>query len=205
MNVLRRGVCSVIRKPIKSILLLLVVVVISSFFVAGLASQSASVNVQDSTRQAVGATFRLELSEANRHTRLDEAAEKIGEGKEGTYGGVTTKKFADGASGVLTDNSFETVIPEDAEKIAKVKGIEEYNLLTVATVVNPVNFKRIEDPDMDQSQDFGGVNLKGNRIMEMDMDVAAGKIKMVDGRMTTKEDKDVCVISKELAEWLESW
>ena len=65
MNVLRRGVCSVIRKPIKSILLLLVIVVISSFFVAGLASQSASVNVQDSTRQAVGATFRLELSEAN--------------------------------------------------------------------------------------------------------------------------------------------
>lgn len=36
--------------------------------------------------------------------------------------------------------------------------------------------------------------------MEMDMDVAAGKIKLVDGRMTTKEDKDVCVISKELAE-----
>ena len=63
-----------------------------------------------------------------------------------------------------------------------------------------MNFKRIEDSDMDQSQDFGGVNLRGNRIMEMDMDVAAGKIKLVDGRMTTKEDKDVCVISKELAE-----
>ena len=76
----------------------------------------------------------------------------------------------------FVDNSFETVIPKDAEQIAKVKGIEEYNLITVATVVNPVNFKRIEDPDMDQSQDFGGVNLRGNRIMEMDMDVAAGKI-----------------------------
>ena len=56
MNVLRRGAYSVVRKPIKSILLLLVVVVISSFFMAGLAGQSASVNVQDSTRQAVGAT-----------------------------------------------------------------------------------------------------------------------------------------------------
>ena len=112
----------------------------------------------------------------------------------------TNYRLENGAYGVSTDNSFETVIPKDAEQIAKVKGIEEYNLLTVATVVNPVNFKRIEDPDMDQSQDFGGVNLKGNRIMEMDMDVAAGKIKMVDGRMTTKEDKDVCVISKELAE-----
>ena len=51
MNILRRGMCSIIRKPIKSLLLLLVVVVISSFFIAGLASQSASVNVQDSTRQ----------------------------------------------------------------------------------------------------------------------------------------------------------
>ena len=45
MNVLRRGVCSVIRKPIKSILLLLVVVVISSFFMAGVGSQSARGNV----------------------------------------------------------------------------------------------------------------------------------------------------------------
>ena len=58
MNVLRRGAYSVVRKPIKSILLLLVVVVISSFFMAGLASQSASVNVQDSTRQAASSLRR---------------------------------------------------------------------------------------------------------------------------------------------------
>lgn len=50
---------------------------------AGLASQSASVNVQDSTRQAVGATFRLELSEANRHTRLEEATEKLEKERKG--------------------------------------------------------------------------------------------------------------------------
>ena len=56
MSILRRGMCSITRKPVKSLLLLLVVVVISSFFMAGLASRSASVNVQDSTRQAVGAT-----------------------------------------------------------------------------------------------------------------------------------------------------
>ena len=45
------------------------------------------------------------------------------------------------------------------KKIAQVEGIEEYNLITIATVVNPVNFSRIEDPDMDQSTDVGGVNL----------------------------------------------
>lgn len=160
MNFAQRGVRSVIRKPIKSILLLLVVVVISSFFMSGIASQSANINTQDSTRQAVGATFRLELNEANRHTRLDEAAEHLGSAAEGNYGGVYFFQTQDGSSGVSTDNSFETILPEDAERIAETEGIEEYNLTTVATVVNPVNFKRIEDPDMDQSQDFGGVNLK---------------------------------------------
>ena len=160
MSILRRGMCSITRKPVKSLLLLLVVVVISSFFMAGLASRSASVNVQDSTRQAVGATFRLELNEANRHTRLEEASKITG--AEGDYEGVHNYRLENGAYGVSTDNSFETVIPKDAEQIAK----EEYNLITVATVVNPVNFKRIEDSDMDQSQDFGGVNLRGNRIME---------------------------------------
>lgn len=200
MNFIQRGIRSVIRKPVKSILLLLVVVVISSFYMSGMASQSASINTQDSTRQAVGATFRLELSEANRHTRLEEAAEHLGDKTEGSYNGVHFFQTENGMSGVSTDNSFETIIAEDAEKIAETEGIEEYNLTTVATVVNPVNFKRIEDPDMDQSQDYGGVNLVGNRIMEMDMNVSGGKIKIIDGRMTTKDDKDVCVISKELAE-----
>lgn len=200
MNFIQRGVRSVIRKPVKSILLLLVVVVISSFYMSGMASQSASINTQDSTRQAVGATFRLELNEANRHTRLTEAAEQLGDKTEGSYNGIHFFQTENGMSGVSTDNSFETIIAEDAEKIAETEGIEEYNLTTVATVVNPVNFNRIEDPDMDQSQDFGGVNLIGNRIMEMDMNVSDGKIKIIDGRMTTKNDKDVCVISKELAE-----
>ena len=84
MNVVQRGLRSIIRKPVKSILLLLVVVVISSSFMAGLAGQSASIKTQDATRQAVGATFRLEGNEANRHKRLDEAAKKISEGKDGT-------------------------------------------------------------------------------------------------------------------------
>lgn len=201
MNVVQRGLRSIIRKPVKSILLLLVVVVISSSFMAGLAGQSASIKTQDATRQAVGATFRLEGNEANRHKRLDEAAKKISEGKDGTYNGVIFKHFADGSSMVKTDNSFETIKPEDAEKIAQVDGIEEYNLITVSTVVNPVNFKRIEDSDVDQSNDLGGVNIRGNRIMEMDMDVSAGKIEIVDGRMIQENETNVCVISEKLAQF----
>ena len=199
MNIMQRGFRSIIRKPIKSILLLLVVVVISSFFMAGLSGQSANIKTQDATRQAVGATFRLEENEANRHKRIDEATKIIGEDKEGTYGGFTQKQLPNGAWMGKADNSFETIKPEDAQKIAGVDGIEAYNLITVSTPVNPVNFKRIEDPDVDQSSDLGVVNVRGNRIMEMDMDVASGKIKLVEGRMIKENETDVCVVSEELA------
>lgn len=199
MNIIQRGVRSVIRKPIKSILLVLVVIVISSFFMAGLASLSASVHTQDSTRQAVGATFRLELSETNRQKRLEEACEKLGN-KEGEYNGVTVEHLSNGMWKISADNSFQTVLLDDAEKLAQTEGIEAYNLITAATAVNPVNFKRIEEPNKEQSNDLNGVNLRGNRIMEMDMDVAAGKIALVKGRMIGQEDKDVCIISQELAD-----
>lgn len=199
MNILQRGVRSVIRKPIKSILLLLTVIVISSFFMAGLTSQSASINVQDSTRQAVGATFRLELSETNRQKRLDEAVEAL-DSKEGEYNGVTVEQLPSGIWKIFVDNSFQTIKLDDVEKLSQVKGIENYNLITAITAVNPINFKRIEDVEKDQSSDQKGVNLRGNRIMDMDMDVAAGKIKLTEGRLVNSKDKDVCVISKELAE-----
>ena len=171
----------------------------SGLFLGAMASRSASIYTQDATRQAIGATFRIEGNEENRRKRLDQAMDVLGD-REGSYGGVTHKWLENGADMVVTDNSFETVKEDDVKKIAQVEGIEEYNLITIATVVNPVNFSRIEDSDMDQSTDVGGVNLRGNRIMEMDMDVSAGKISLIEGRMIEKDDRDVCVISKELAE-----
>lgn len=199
MNVMQRAFRSIIRKPVKSILLLLVVLVISSFFMAGLSGQSANIRTQDATRQAVGATFRLEENEANRHKRMDEATKIIGEEKEGTYGGFTQKQLPNGSWLGKADNSFETIKPEDAEKIAEVEGIESYNLITISTAVGPVNFSRIEDSDVDQSNDLGGVNVRGNRIMDMDMDVSSEKIKLVEGRMIKEDETDVCVVSEELA------
>ena len=181
------------------VLLLFIVIVMSGLFLGAMASRSASIYTQDATRQAIGATFRIEGNEENRRKRLDQAMDVLGD-REGSYGGVTHKWLENGADMVVTDNSFETVKEDDVKKIAQVEGIEEYNLITIATVVNPVNFSRIEDPDMDQSTDVGGVNLRGNRIMEMDMDVSAGKISLIEGRMIEKDDRDVCVISKELAE-----
>ena len=62
------------------------------------------------------------------------------------------------------------------------------------------NFERIEDADADQTNDFQGVALIGNRDMSMDANVLSGNVTILQGRMTTKDDANVCVISEELAE-----
>ncbi len=193
---------SVIRKPVKSILLLLVVCVISVFLLSAMACKNASVAVQDKTRQAVGAGLLLVENEANRHTRLDRITKEIGE-KEGSLNGVHQLKIETSAGPawmVYTDHAFETLRLEDIIKIAAVSGISDYNIATVPTAVNPVNFSRIEDPDMDQTADKLGVSLIGNRDMAMDFNVLSGNVTIKEGRMVTREDQNVCVISEELAQ-----
>ena len=106
MNVLQRGVRSVLRKPIKSIILLFIVIVMSGLFLGAMASRSASIYTQDATRQAIGATFRIEGNEENRRKRLDQAMDVLGD-REGSYGGVTHKWLENGADMVVTDNSFD--------------------------------------------------------------------------------------------------
>lgn len=201
MNCVQLAWRSVIRKPVKSILLLLVVWVISIFMLSGMASKDANVAVQDKTRQAVGAGLLLVENEANRHIRLDQITSRIGE-KEGGLEGVRQEKI-DSAAGtswmVTTDNSFETLRLSDIEKIAEVSGISDYNIATVPTAVNPFDFSRIEDPDVDQTADKLGVTLVGNRDMAMDFNVLSGNVSIKEGRMVTRKDKDVCVVSEELA------
>ena len=53
----------------------------------------------------------------------------------------------------------------------KQKELADYNITTATTPVNPVNFKRIEDKDVDQSVDEGGVSLIGNKDMKLDRNV----------------------------------
>lgn len=203
MNSIQRAWRSVIRKPIKSLLLLVVIVTIGLFLLCGMATRNASVQTQDKTRQAVGAGLRLDENETNRSKRLTECSDMIGDGEEGSYGGVHEKKL-ENAYGtqwmVTTDNSFETLQMADIEKIAAVPGIADYNISTCITPVNPVNFDRIEDPDTDQHNDLGGVALIGDRKMDLDSNVLSGNVTIKDGRMIGINDQNACVISEQLAE-----
>ena len=78
MNSVQRAWRCVVRKPIKSLLLLFVIAAISLFILCGIACRNASVQTQDTTRQAVGAGLRLDANEKNRTKRMIECSNKIG-------------------------------------------------------------------------------------------------------------------------------
>ena len=200
MNVFGLSIRSVLRKRAKTVLLLLIIFITSVFIFAGWACKYASIQTQNESKQAIGASFRLEENEANRHVRMEELSEQIGEGISGSAGGYHKEQLVSGSWQTWTDNSFETLLMEDILRIAEVDGVEEYNITTANTVVNPVNFERIEDKDVDQYSDQQGVSLRGNLCMELDFDVQKGNIEVKEGRMITSEDKDVCVVSREIAD-----
>lgn len=193
---------SVIRKPVKSVLLFVTVFTISLLLLSGMSSGKATIQMQDNTRQAIGAGLLLEENEADRHRRIDELSGQL-DHKEGSVGGYHQEKII--INGVeswrtWTDNSFETLLVGDIEKIASTEGIADYNISTVTIAARPVDFIRIEDEDVDQYSDLGGVSLIGNKDMSMDSNFLSGNAFITDGRMIKEGEKDVCVISVELAD-----
>ena len=200
MNIFSLSIRCLARKKARTVLLFCIVFVASSFIYAGWACRSASIQTQTEGKRAVGASFRLEENEADRHDRMAVLSAQIGAGQNGSAGGYHQEQLPTGDWMTWGDNSFETILIEDIETLASQEGIAEYNITTGNTVVNPVNFQRIEDPDVEKYGDENWVSLRGNLEMRLDMDVQGGNIEVREGRMITAEDKDVCVISRELAD-----
>lgn len=206
MNILQRAARSCFRKPVKSILLLLVVFLISLLFLSGMSSRLATIATKDSTRQAIGSGFLLEYNPEYRSQRIEEASQEIDrlyEDGQGEYNGYHQQKTTVNGYEVWqswTNSSFESLKVEDIETIASVDGVSDYNITTAPTAVKQSNFERIEDADVDQANDFQGVTLIGNLDMAMDEHVLSGNVTIKEGRITTKDDTNVCVISEELAE-----
>ena len=202
MNGFRLAWRSVIRKPAKSVLLFVTVFIISLLLLSAISSGKATIQMQDNTRQAIGAGLLLVENEADRHRRIDALASQLAH-EEGSAGGYHQEKIT--INGVeswrtWTDHSFETLLAEDIERIAGTEGIAGYNITTVTTAVRPVGFIRIEDEDVDPYSDLGGVSLIGNKDMSLDSNFLSGNAYITEGRMIKEGEKDVCVVSAELAE-----
>ncbi|MFR5585634.1 MAG: ABC transporter permease [[Clostridium] scindens] len=207
MNSIQMAWRCVLRKPVKSILLLLTVFIIKPLFTRWHGQQ----------KNANNRSFRIPLGELSAPGFSPEEnegkpscadrgiiIEKIGENKEEKpSGGYYQKKtIINGTENWQsgTDNSFETLLMEDIQKIAEnFAGISAYNITTGTMAANPVNFERIADADVDQNGDIQGVSLIGSLDMTMDSNVLSGNLSVKTGRMITGRDSDVCVISEELA------
>ena len=151
MNSFQMAWRSVIRKPVKSILLFFVVFMISLFFLSGMASRNASIATQNKTKQAVGAGFLIEANEANKRNRADEILEKKTEGEEGNFDGVNVEKI---------ETNYGTswrVSYEDVDQSS--------DLLCVSLIGN-------KDMALDANVLSGNVTMKeGRMITEEDVDV----------------------------------
>lgn len=203
MSVFSLSICCLVRKKTKTFLLFTIVFIMSCFIYAGWSCKSANVQTQTEGKQAIGASFRMEANEEDRHDRSAEAIKKIGKNQNGSADGTHVEQLVSGDWMIWHDNFFESLQMEDIEILSRQEGIVEHNITTANIVVNPVNFLRIEDPDMDRHGDVSGVTLRGNLEMRLDFDVQNGNIEIKEGRMITSEDaegEDVCVISEELAE-----
>lgn len=194
-----RALRSIIRRPARSLIMIVLVALIGALLMTGMSSANAVVTTQEATRQDIGAGFLLRLNDADRRRRLDEGYERLGE-SEGQWQGYRQTKLENGQWVVSTDHSFDTLLADDIATLAGVEGVSDYNVVTMATPVNPVDFARIEDADADQSADIGGVTLRGERNMALDTDVSSGAVRLVTGRWIEPDDDGVCVISRELAE-----
>lgn len=60
MNTLQRAWRSLFRHPVRSCLLVLITSIISVFLIAAMAGKEANMQMQDKTRQALGAGLRLD-------------------------------------------------------------------------------------------------------------------------------------------------
>ena len=200
MSVFSLSLRSVLRKRGRTTLLTAIVFILTVFLFAGWSCKNATIQTQDETRRAIGASFRLEGNEANRHTRTEALSAQIGDGISGSAGGYHQEQMPNGDWLTWVDHSFDTLLLPDIETIAALDGVAEYNIITANTVVNPVNFKRIEDSDVDQSKDQRGVSLRGERDLRQDLEAQKGNLYLIAGKAITPEDHDVCVVAKDLAE-----
>lgn len=185
MNFFNRAVLSVSRKKTKTILLMLIVMTIFCFEVAIITCKNANIMVQKEAGDIIERSFRLELNDTDYHQRLEK---------------VPVTRLPNGATLSQTpNNQFESILMEDIKLIAGLQGIDSYNITTATFAANPVNFRRIEDENTDQYNDMGGITLRGNLDMQKDKDVISGTLQLKEGRWANVSDKNVCVISEELA------
>ena len=176
------------RHPMRSALLVGIVALCSCLLLSSFATLSASVRTQSDGSEAASGSYRVELDVGNLRKRMAELPPEYSHVDES--GNWWTE---------LPDNAFESVLLADMEKLGEAEGVSAWSMVSVPVPASIPDLQRIEDPDRDQTYDYGGVNVVGARDVSMEQNVVAGNVAISEGRWPEVGDEHVVAISEELA------
>ena len=188
LGIASRAVRSVRRHPMRSALLVGIVALCSCLLLSSFATLSASVRTQADGSEAASGSYRVELDVGNLRKRMAELPPEYSHVDES--GNWWTE---------LPDNAFESVLLADMEKLGEAEGVSAWSMVSVPVPASIPDLQRIEDPDRDQTYDYGGVNVVGARDVSMEQNVVAGNVAISEGRWPEVGDEHVVAISEELA------
>lgn len=178
MNYWKRARNSIFRTKGKSLILFAVIFVLGNVIAGAIAIQQSTANVEKKMKQQLGATVAPELD-------LEKLMEQNGE-SQAIKGPESLKE--------------ETIKKMGASPYVK---DYDYSYLTYLNVKKFKTYELKQEGNMQISSPYKSMMLKGSNSTEP-MDFKNKKVKLVDGRMLTKEElkgkKPVAVISKKVAD-----
>lgn len=188
MNIFKCGWYSVVRKPIKSIILVLILYSISSLLLISVGIYYQQSTVQQKMKDQVSGTLRLEINQEYLQKQIEEHPTNYSvEIQEGMYIGAEPPLFS-------------TIFKEDIHKLSQIDGVSHYNIVSQMLAVTPVDFYNLKF-DTVQSQDEQ-VNLQGSSNPALLDENIQKLITLEEGKWSDSSDLKEnyqLVISKDLA------
>ena len=181
MNFTKRAGLYCLRQWFKTLILFLVLATIATFVLTGVAIRDASEGATTNVQTAIGGKINLEL----------DTEKGMSGGQSNAWGGMTYSYNGD----LITNDIVEA--------ISKVDGVVDYNSEDTAGYYGAgVDFKYLPTAFNISFTAYGdSSSYTATLSSEKCADFQSGKYNLVAGRHITPDDKFVCLISKELADY----
>lgn len=180
MNFVKRAFIYCIRQKVKTLILFSVLAVISTLLLTGLAVRDASKGAAIDVQTAVGGKIELELD------------------TEGHMGMTSQNEW-----GSTYAYNGDYITQDIADAVARVEGVADYNCEDTKSYWGAgVNFRYLPAA-LDLSYTPYGASSGYTATISSEKCAAfqSGRYTLVDGRHISREDRHVCLLSKELADY----
>lgn len=181
MNFMKRAMLYCLRQRARTLILFLVLAVMAAFVLTGIAIRDASEGATANVQTAIGGKINLEL----------DTEKGMGSGQANAWGGMTYAYNGD----LITEDIIRAV--------SSVEGVVDYNSDDTASYYGAgVDFQYLPTAFNISFTPYGqSSSYTATLSSEKCAAFQSGKYSLVAGRHITANDKFVCLISKELADY----